>query len=223
MAQSIRDLAREVVASPLGDVIAAVGQGVAAAQRALDDASLAQTLEIYAEGGEEAHRLLREIGYRPTFYALPETTGEVRVSLTLGSNCTAPQAAPSGTAVGVQLSRIGRTIGVAPNIYATPVDAGFASRYGFQASISAKLSFKIVPVPAPNGADELRVVPGVTGRVASAAIDALEGIGLTYRMKDSHGAELATSLPEAKVADQYPAHGTILRTGNVVTLTLVME
>ncbi|MBA1331610.1 hypothetical protein QQ73_10855, partial [Candidatus Endoriftia persephone str. Guaymas] len=56
---SFRDLVRDVVASPLGDIIASVGEGVAEAQQALDDGALAKTLEIYSEGGEAALALLR--------------------------------------------------------------------------------------------------------------------------------------------------------------------
>ncbi len=82
----ISNLIKDVVASPLGDIIAAVGQGVADAQQALDEGSLAKTLEIYSEGGTEALQMLREIGYSPTFYTLPETTGEVRIAMRLGNN-----------------------------------------------------------------------------------------------------------------------------------------
>lgn len=226
MARSIRDLAREVVASPLGDVIAAVGQGVAAAQQALDDAAVAKTLEIYAEGGDEALRVLREIGYRPTFYALPETTGEVRVALSLGSEAqgsTAATAPTRATAAGVSvsLSRIGRTVGVAPKIYATPVDAGYAGRYGYRADISAKLTFKIVPVPAPNGADELRLVPNLVGRTVEVAEAVLGSLGLESRYVDAAGAALpAAPAGSATVAAQTPAADEIRRLGDEVTLTL---
>ena len=228
MARSIRDLTRDVVASPLGDVIASVGQGVAAAQQALDDASLAKTLEIYGEGDEGALRLLREIGYRPTFYALPETTGEVRVALTLGSaveGTPVQRPAPTGgastaPAVSVAVSRLGRTTGVAPRIYATPVDAGYAGRYGYKADISAKLTFKIVPVPAPDGADELRLVPDLANRSVPATRDALASLGLEMRAEDADGGPLDPPPEGGTVASQLPVPGTILRLGDTVTVRL---
>ncbi len=230
MARSIRDLARDVVASPLGDVIASVGQGVAAAQQALDDASLAKTLEIYAEGDDAALRLLREIGYRPTFYALPETTGEVRIALTLGSQVegtpvarTATPAPAPSSAVAVQLSRAGRTVGVAPRIYATPVDAGYAGRYGFKADISAKLTFRIVPVPAPNGADELRLVPDLVGRTVAQARDLLAPLALEPRFEDGTGAAIEVPADGANVTAQSPEPGSILRLGDAVSLRLAAE
>lgn len=224
MARRIQDLAREVVAAPLGDVIASVGEGVAAAQQALDEGSVAQTLEIHAEGGDEALEVLRRIGYRPTFYALPETTGEVRVSLSLGSSAGAA-AAPAPTvrrpsAVSVGLSRVGRTVGVAPKIYATPVDGGYANRYGYRANISAKLTFRIVPVPAPDGADELRLVPDLASRPVAEAVAALESLGLAVRVLDAAGEELE-ALPETgNVARQDPEPDAILRAGDLVTLVL---
>ena len=52
MSSALSSLVSDVVASPLGDVIASVGEGVAAAQRALDEGSLAQTLAIYSEQAE---------------------------------------------------------------------------------------------------------------------------------------------------------------------------
>jgi hypothetical protein len=122
--------------------------------------------------------------------------------------------------VAVQLSRIGRTVGVAPKLYATPVDAGYAGRYGYKADISAKLTFKIVPVPAPNGADELRLVPNLAERTAAAAETALAALGLAPRFEDAAGAPLDTPPPDATVATQTPDAGSILRLGDEVTLRL---
>jgi hypothetical protein len=211
MSQSIRSLAREVVASPLGDVIAAVGQGVAAAQQALDDASLAKTLEIYGDAGAEAHQLLREIGYRPTFYVLPETTGEVHVSLTLG-----------GESQGA--ARPARGIVPRARIYATPVDAGFANRFAFQAQVSAKLTFRIVPVPPPAGTEELRAMPELVGLAQKPtperAAAALRSLGLAVQIEGPDGTVLDSVPAAGEVTAQRPEAGTILRAGDEVTLTV---
>ncbi len=223
MAQRIGDLVQDVVASPLGDVIASVGAGVAAAQQALDDASLAKTLEIYAENGDAAHALLREIGYRPTFYALPETTGEVRVSLSLASQpgaSTGTAVRPTPTATSVQLSRLGRTLGVAPKLYATPVDASYANRYGYQANISAKLTFKIVPVPAPQGVDELRIAPSLKGQTVAQAIATLNRLDLQARFLGADASVVETPTDNAVIASQSPDPDTILRQGDSLSLTL---
>ena len=63
----LANIISDVVASPLGEVIAAVGQGVADAQQALDEGSPGKTLEIYSEGGSQMLQMLRDIGYNPTF------------------------------------------------------------------------------------------------------------------------------------------------------------
>ncbi len=216
MSRNIKDLVRDVVASPLGDVIASVGEGVAEAQQALDDGSLAKTLEIYSEGGEDALGVLREIGYRPTFYALPETTGEVRVSLHLGKS-----AQGTGTAVTTQLARTGLNIGgIRPRLYATPVDAGYANRYGFQANVSAKLTFKIVPVPAPDGIDELRIVPDFIGKTIAACQAIAESIGFEISVYNTDGSLVENPEESASVTNQSPLPDKYARIGDEVVLTI---
>jgi len=210
MKNDISDLLQEVVASPLGDVIASVGEGVAEAQQALDEGSLAKSLEIYSEGGEEALRVLREIGYRPTFYALPETTGEVRVSMRLGKSAAGagarrPAANALQPAVVAQLARIGRNVAFKPKIYATPVDASYANRFGYQANISAKLTFKIVPVPAPDGVDDLRVLPDFRDKTITDSLELAASIGLDLRVLDVAGLLLDNPDGAAIVGQQDPS------------------
>ncbi len=227
MSNNIKDLVHDVVASPLGDVIASVGEGVAEAQQALDEGSLAKTLEIYSEGGEEALRVLREIGYRPTFYALPETTGEVRVSLHLGKSAqgtgtTTTSTASLQPAVSTQLARIGRNVGIKPRLYATPVDAGYANRYGYQANISAKLSFKIVPVPAPDGADELRILPNFVNKTIAQSRTLAESLGLEITVRDTGGVLIDNPDENASVTGQQPLPETqrFVRLGEEIILNI---
>ncbi|MFO1368501.1 MAG: PASTA domain-containing protein [Marinagarivorans sp.] len=219
----LANIISDVVASPLGEVIAAVGQGVADAQQALDEGSLAKTLEIYSEGGSQMLQMLRDIGYNPTFYTLPETTGEVRIALRLGSNQTA---APSSTPqINASLARQGLNLPALTNkLYATPVDAGYANRFGYQADISAKLTFKIVPVPAPNGVDELRVVPNVVESKVGDANARLAALQLSVRWVDEKGEVLASVDDSQIVISQSPAgqgdRPAIVRAGQEITLQL---
>jgi len=221
----IKSLVRDVVASPLGDVIAAVGEGVAQAQSALDEGSLAAVLDLYTEGEDEKLRLLQEIGYRPTFYALPETTGEVRVALRLGQGAagtTAHRAVKPGTpmAAGVRVTpaRLGLNT-LQRKLYATPVDAGYANRFGYAADISAKLTFRIVPVPAPDGADELRQVPDLTGATVADAELRLERLGL--RAVFVAGDSVLNEPPEtALIATQTPDAGKIARLDDAIRLEI---
>ena len=225
MAKNIKDLVKDVVASPLGDVIASVGEGVAAAQQALDEGSLAKTLEIYTEGGDEALKLLREIGYRPTFYTLPETTGEVRVSLQLGNASQADKSATQAAktlrpSIALKLSRLGMNISPKPRIYASLVDGGYANRYNYQADVSAKLTFKIVPVPPPEGADELRRLANVVGKTLAQASRLLEQQGLDPIVKDAQGTVVENPADDKIVATQIPAALEIVRLDDEIVLTL---
>ncbi|HMW47312.1 MAG TPA: hypothetical protein PK011_05625 [Marinagarivorans sp.] len=219
----LANIISDVVASPLGEVIAAVGQGVADAQQALDEGSLAKTLEIYSEGGSQMLQMLRDIGYNPTFYTLPETTGEVRIALRLGSNQTS---VPNGTPqVNASLARQGLNLPALGNkLYATPVDAGYANRFGYQADISAKLTFKIVPVPAPNGVDELRVVPNLVESKVGEANNRLAALQLAVRWVDEKGEALQTIDEGQIVISQTPSgqgdRPAILRSGQEVVLQL---
>ena len=227
MKNNISDLVREVVASPLGDIIASVGEGGADAQQALDEGSLAKSLEIYSEGGEEALRVLREIGYRPTFYALPETTGEVRISMRLGKSAAGTGAKRSAATalqptVVAQLARIGRNVAFRPKIYATPVDASYANRFGYQANISAKLTFKIVPVPAPDGVDELRVLPDFRDKTITDSLALAESLGLDLTVLDATGQLLDTPDGTAIVGQQDPSPEPprFAQVGDEVVLTI---
>lgn len=208
----VADLLAESVASPLGEVIAAVGQGVAEAQRALDEAALAATLAMYEQQGDEGVERLRDIGYRPTFYVLPDTSCEVQVSMRVGGSGGADGSA--GTAP--RLGSLGKA-----RTYVTPVDAGFQQRYGFEARAAAKLSFRIVPVPPPAALDEGRPMPALEGLSAEAALAALERLGLEALLFDTSGASVAGDAAGArKVSRQSVAAGRLVPVGAAVSLTL---
>lgn len=217
--KNLRSLVQDVVASPLGEVIASVGEGVASAQQALDDGSLAAVLDLYAENDDAKMKLLQDIGYRPTFYALPDTTGEVRVALRLGQGAAgASQAtAVKKTTVPAVRAALGRQgLNTSRKLYASPVDAGYTNQYGFSADVSAKLTFRIVPIPPPDGVDELRLVPDLTGRSLTDARAALEQLGLSGVVTtDANAADV-----DSTVASQDPAADSVARVGDEILLTL---
>lgn len=217
--KNIRNLVNDVVAAPLGDVIASVGEGVAAAQHALDEGSLAAVLELYADGDDAKMRLLREIGYRPTFYTLPDTTGEVRVALKLGQGAAGASAAKAVSKSSVPtavMARLGaRGLNLSQKLYASPVDAGYSNQYGYTADVSAKLTFRIVPIPPPDGVDELRLVPALVGKALSDARLLAEAYELNIELnaEPEEGADPA-------VLTQEPEAGAIARVGDSLSLTL---
>jgi hypothetical protein len=217
MATDIANLVHDVVASPLGDVIASMGEGVAAAQRALDDASLSQTLAIYSESGDAGLAMLREIGYRPTFYVLPETTGEVNVSLRLANTSAQNGATASPLALQAAAATALRPMPMnRARAYITPVDAGFANQYSYNAQVSAKLSFKIVPVPPPSGTEDLRVLPDLAGATVADARTRLAALGLAPSAAPDGKPLDDTAVVEKTV----PAAGAVVRAGDGVALSL---
>ena len=195
---NIKDLVQDVVASPLGDIIASVGQGVAEAQQALDEASLQQVMDIYSEGGDQALEVLRSIGYKPTFYAIPETTGEIKIALALSSETSTKTPASNASVVG-KVARSGRK---KPKLYGTPVDASYANKYGFQSNISASVSFKIVAVPAPEGMDDLRLAPYLIGTSIADAETRLSSLGLQYIIVGKDNKELISSTGKEIITKQ---------------------
>ena len=235
MPNELSDLLNEVVASPLGDIIASVGAGVAEAQQALDEASVAKTLEIYREGGDELLRVLRDVGYRPTFYALPETTGQVNVSMRLSGGGVRnagqpnPKSAPRPLAAAAIAQPLAaarlRALNLAPAIraYATPVDAGFQNRYTYDAQTSAKLTFKIVPVPPPPGMDDMRVVPNLVGRTVELAGAIMESLDMDFRFEGSDGTVIEQPDLGLLVTRQDPEDDAVVLGDTIVTLTLGTE
>ena len=229
MANDLSSLMREVLASPLGDVIASVGEGVAAAQEALDEASVAKTLELYSEGGDEMIALMREIGYQPTFYTLPETTGEVVVSMRLGNqNRTHQQAASRSRGAVLKRTRSAAHIPTAlqgrrtlpVRSYVTPVDASFSNRYGFSASASTRLHFKIVPVPPPEGMDRARVMPALATKDVATATLVLETLDLEPAYFDKSGDPIAEPKDDAEIVRTVPEGGGIAIAGEQVLVFL---
>jgi len=218
MANELTALMQDVLASPLGDVIASVGRGVAEAQQALDEGSVAKTLQIYQEGGDAMVAMLRDIGYRPTFYVLPETTGEVAVSLRLAGGNTAQSSAPASPAGRVAAIAVRAVPAV--RTYVTPVDASFANRYSYGASASAKLSFKIVPVPPPDGMDRARVMPDLVGRKIGEALLVLDMLDLPARVVDQAGTAVPQPDGNALVGETQPEGDRIVTTGDEVVITL---
>lgn len=207
MANDLGSLMSDGLAAPLGDVIEAVGRGVAEAQAALDAGSMSATLALYDEGGDALVRSFREIGYRPTFYALAETQCEMQVSLRIGGI-----GAPDGSAGPRSPSRSA--------LYVTPVDAGFANRYAYSVEASAKLSFKIVPVPPPGALDDLRPVPTLVGRAPEQALTVLQSLGFVVLLRDRAGDPVDPGRSMLLVQAQEPAALALARVGSTVTLTL---
>ena len=225
----ISRLVSDITAAPLGRIIASVGEGVADAQRALDSQAIEQLLALYSQN-DEGTRLLRETGWRPTFYSLPDTEGEVKVALSLSQSepdggsgpgegpaslpglggGSLPSSVDTGRASTRSPTSFGRTLAVRPTkLYATPVDGSYRNRFGFEGSVSATIRFRIVPVPPPPEADRMRVVPDLEGMQVAEAARLLEGFDL--RLETEEG-------DDPRIVGQSPDPGTVVRVGDVVRI-----
>lgn len=195
----------DTVSAPLGDLIAAVGRGVADAQRALD----AQTIETFKEiygAGAGAFQALRELGYQPTWYQIPEATAEIAIALTISGEASAVPGQPSSMTPNASRLRV----------YGAPVDAGYASRYNYEVRASSTLKFRIVPVPPSTQASGMKIMPDLVSspHTYAQARGVLEPLGITYAITGPGTAD------DAIVTETQPGAGDIVASGLAVTLTL---
>jgi hypothetical protein len=209
----------ELLGGPLGELISSVGQGVGDAQAALDQGALQQTLDIYDISKDEDRsteelnlvNLIREMGYQPTFYSIPETEVEAQISLSL--DLKSEQSTP---AAGYTLSKY--------KVNATPLNAGNMNRYGIQADAMAKLKFKIVPVPPPPGSADLRLVPDFD-RWNEETKAMIQRLGFIYELRAEDDTLITDEegLDDYIVQEQTPVAGTISKTGNLLVLKIAEE
>lgn len=217
----------ELLSNPLGDLISSIGRGVGEAQAALDAGSLAQTLEMYREDESRSPEekrtieLMREIGYQPTFYTIPETECEAQVSISLGISGNEPTSP-------IQSGYSNRT-----KMFATPLNAGNINRYNLNAQASAKLKFKIVPVPTDAVISEMRILPNLESRISTDSKgdpktisftfeDAkilLDSLGLNYKLPEGvNEVEILDKVIKETLPKFSPNYDIKLRLGDVVEL-----
>lgn len=193
---------KEIMAAPLGELISSIGKSVGEAQAALDAGSLAQTLELYnSENKDEVLNMLKSIGYQPTFYVLPETEVEAQVSFAISSTST------STPSMSNEISR--------SKIYATPINAGNSNRFNLDVNAMAKLKFKIVPVPPPDGVSGLRIVPSLIEKSIPEAVKILNTLGLAYQLPDG-----ILETTDTIIITQTPAPGTFAPQGTIMEFTV---
>jgi hypothetical protein len=193
----------DALSLPLGELIAAVGRGVAEAQREMDAGSLSALQEIYARN-DGLFLELQRIGYRPTWYHIPEAEGDLQIALTVTSEETSGSSPGSATPA--------RPAGPSKiKLYAAPVDAGYASRFGFSLQASSRVKFRIVPVPASTVADALQVAPTLVGLTLGEARARLAMLNLA-------GVFPADIADDVAVTSQEPAAGTLLSPGQSITV-----
>ncbi len=200
------------LSAPLGELIAAVGRGVAEAQQALDLHTL-ETFKAVYNIGDGAYTELRQLGYQPTWYRIPEVNAELHISLAASGEerlrAGGPAALPIEEGMPEQTrSRI--------QLYATPVDASYSNTYNYNLRASSLVRFRIVPVPPLPQAEGLKVVPGVVGMKFNQARALLEQLGVPYALVDSRYQPQG----EESIERIEPQPGSLLSSGQQVTLSL---
>lgn len=183
----------EALSAPLSSLISSVGRGVAQAQRELDEAALEHLRAIYGSNEGFAAELQR-IGYRPTWYHIPEAEAELSVALAI----TAEERVQGRSRV---------------KMYGAPMDASYTNRFNYSLSAQSRLKFRIVPVPPPARAEALVVVPAVVGMTVAEARALLMALGVPHRFPE--GAQDASVISSASAEA-----GAVLRAGEELVLTL---
>ena len=182
----------EVLSAPIGDLISQVGRGVAEAQEALDQQALESLRRIY--NGDVSLAALRDIGYKPTWYQIPEASAELTVALSIRGGGQTGQGKRAST------------------LFAAPVDATYANRFSYNLKAASKITFRIVPVPPSTGAEAMRVVPALIGLTVGEAKVRLAERGLVP--------SLAAGLADgSRIASQSPAADSLVQAQAVVVLS----
>src|SRR5919108_2257520 len=166
------------LSAPLGDLIAAVGRGVAEAQQALDRQAL-ETFKAVYNLGDASYTELRQIGYQPTWYRIPEVSAEMYVSLSASGE---ERLRVGGPAVPATQQLVPEQSQGRIQLYATPVDASYSNAYNYNLKASSLIKFRIVPVPPAPQAEGLQVVPNLVGMTYDEARAMLEQLRITYSL-----------------------------------------
>jgi len=192
--------AQDTLAAPLGELIAAVGRGMADAQRSLDAATI-ETMQALANADpsskdtyEKRLTTLRQMGYQPTWYRIPELEAEITASLSVSKTESASATSPL-------------------RLYLSPVDASYSNRYEYNLEAATVIRFKVVPIPPSPQAAEMKVVPPIVGLTALKAGERLAELGIPFE------ATGAISSGNSVVATS-PEPGKLIGPGQTLVMTL---
>lgn len=187
----------ETMAAPLGDLIAAVGRGLATAQQSLDQATI-ETIKALYSGQDAGLELMRQLGWQPTWYRIPELSAELTISLSMSATETTSGQGPG-----------------AVQLYASPMDASYTNRYDYDLQAASVIKFTIVPVPPMVELAERKLVPNLKTLKLSDARQRLASLGIPFRIEEG-----VTPTEETQVQDTTPPEGSLLAAGEKVTLLL---
>lgn len=186
----IEDEVTDLLTAPLGELIAAVGKGVAEAQEALDNQALEQFKRLYQEDGDILQEL-RKVGYQPTWYRIPEADAEIKVVLTASETRRTTSSGATPSRRNISLS-------------AMPVDATVANQFNFNFAAASSVKFKVVPIPPPALLDSQSVVPDLVGKSREDAETTLRATNINWTLEPEDTAA------EALVSSQSHEAGVLI-------------
>ena len=191
---SQKNIFQDVLAAPLGDMVAEIGTGIANAQYAIDAKTIENMKEIY-RSDDDTITELRNIGYRPTWYVIPEATAEINMALSLRQT----------------LDSNGKTT---TELQGTTVDASYQNQYDFNVQASSKLTIKFLPVPAPTQVDDLNIVPNIIGQPLATAKVLLQRLGISYNTSPKNVSDSKIVTATA------PQAGELIEADQILTLKM---
>lgn len=160
------------------DMISQIAQGIANAQRNLDEQAIELQKKIFTD---PELRSLRDAGIQATWYRIPEVTATIKVTIT---SHTEGEESGSKTA---------------PFLFLSPYNATYKNSFELDYQGMSEISFKIVPVPQPISASSTSV-PNVIGKLKVDAEKALQLAGLVL----GNVSEEVSGVTPGTVIKQYP-------------------
>src|SRR5262249_53315627 len=152
-------------------------------------------------GDDKQLNLMRQLGYQPTWYRIPEMSAEITVSLTLHGTVNQTD---SLSATG-QTSTPGR-----PQLYVTTMDASYTNRYEYDVQAASTLKFRIVPVPPTPQAASTKVVPNFKDKTLLQARALLTELEIAFQVLPP------TASDAQKITSWEPETGELLTAGQRV-------
>ncbi len=130
----------ELLSTPLEQLLVSLGSGIGRAQAELDRHAIA-TQEMIDE-----HEVLSQYGLEATWYQIPSTQLELKMSIAMELPSKPPAPPVGETVLGLphwlQL----------PRLWAQPVNARFVNQFGFDVQAASTVTLQIVAVPPPGPA-----------------------------------------------------------------------
>ncbi len=155
----------ELITAPLEELVAALARSVAQAQDEMDLETLERLKKIY-DDDEGAFAQLRQMGYQPTWYRIPEATAEVSLTVSIGE-------------------KTDKDVGVGIKLHGATMNATYSNSYNFNSEAASKLTFRIVPVPPAPRLEAIKVVPkGLAGRNYGEVRRLLSGLDIDHEPAD---------------------------------------